>query len=135
MIHGIGIDLIEIKRIKKAKERFGKVFLERIFTDAEIKYCQAHSKLEDQHFAGRFAAKEAVLKALGIGWSRGLSLKDIEITRDPIIGIPEVVLYGNILEIANKLKISYISLSISHTKEYAIAQAICNVGDKYEGSY
>lgn len=122
MIHGIGIDLIEIKRIKKAKERFGKSFLNKIFTEAEIKYCQAH----DQHFAGRFAAKEAVVKSLGTGWPY-VSLKDIEITRDPITGIPEVILYGNVLDIAHRLKISSIFLSISHTKEYAVAQAICTV--------
>ncbi|MFH1563194.1 MAG: holo-ACP synthase [Nitrospirota bacterium] len=127
MIHGIGIDLIEIKRMKKAKERFGKMFLERIFTEAEIKYCQAHPKTEDQHFAGRFAAKEAVLKALRTGWPF-ISLKDIEIVPDVITGAPEVVLYGNILGIANRLKISSILLSITHTKEYAIAQAICNAG-------
>ncbi|MEW6096996.1 MAG: holo-ACP synthase [bacterium] len=129
MIHGIGVDLIEIKRIKRAKERFGKTFLERIFTESEIKYCQTHSKLEDQHFAGRFAAKEAVLKTLGIGWPV-VSLKNIEITRNPVTGAPEVILYGNILGIANRLKVSSIFISISHTKEYAIAQAVCIVGDK-----
>lgn len=129
MIHGIGVDLIEINRIKKAKERFGKAFLNRVFTEEEIKYCQTHSKVEDEHFAGRFAAKEAVLKALGTAWPFA-SLKDIEITPDPITGVPQVGLYGNILSIANRLRISSILLSISHTKEYAIAQAICNVGDK-----
>jgi phosphopantetheine--protein transferase-like protein len=129
MIHGIGVDLIEIKRIKRAKERFGKTFLNRVFTDEEIKYCQAHSKAEDQHFAGRFAAKEAVLKALGTGWPF-VSLKDVEIIKDSVTGAPEVVLYGNILGIANRFRVSSILLSISHTKEYAIAQAICNVGDK-----
>lgn len=124
MIHGIGVDLVEIKRIKRARERFGRTFLEKIFTEAEIKYCQARSRLEDQHFAGRFAAKEAVLKIFGTGWPF-VSFKDIEITPDLVTGAPEVVLHGNVLGIANRLKISSILVSISHTKEYAIAQAIC----------
>ncbi|MEW6607101.1 MAG: holo-ACP synthase [bacterium] len=129
MIHGIGIDIIEIKRIKQTKERFGNIFLTKVFTESEIRYCQTHPKTEDQHFAGRFAAKEAVLKAFGLRWPF-ISLKDIEIIPDVITGAPEVILYGNILGKANRLKISSILLSISHTKEYAIAQAICNVGDK-----
>lgn len=126
MIHGIGIDLIEIERIKKAREKFGDIFLNRIFTEEEIKYCQTHSKLEDQHFAGRFAGKEAILKSLGIGWPY-VSFKDIEIVPDAITGAPEVILYRNILGIGNRLKVSSILLSISHSKKYAIAQAICNI--------
>lgn len=126
MIHSIGIDLIEIERIKKDIARFGKIFLTKIFTEAEIKYCQAHSKTEYQHFAGRFAAKEAVLKALGTGWPFA-SFKDIEIIPDAITGAPEVVLHGHILDLAHRLAISSICLSISHTKEYAIAQSVCNV--------
>jgi len=128
MIHGIGIDLIEIERIKKAKKRLGEIFLKRIFTEEEIKYCRTHSQVEDQHFAGRFAAKEAVFKALGIGWPAA-SFKDMEIIPDPITGTPEVVLHGNILALANRLKVSSLRISISHTKDYAIAQAICNVGE------
>lgn len=126
MVHGIGIDLIEVGRIKKAIERFGKMFLTKVFTEAEIKYCQAHSKAEYQHFAGRFAAKEAILKALGIGWP-SVSFKDIEIIPDPLSGgAPEVVLHGNLLALAHRLEISSICLSISHTKEYALAQSVCN---------
>jgi len=128
MIHGIGIDLIEIQRIKKAKARFGKIFLTKLFTDPEIEYCHLHSQVEDEHFAGRFAAKEAVFKALGIGWP-AVSFKDIEIIPDSITGAPEVVLHGNILTLANRLKISSFRISISHTKEYAIAQAICSTGE------
>lgn len=126
MIHGIGIDLIEIERIKKTIKRFGKMFLTKIFTEAEIEYCQSHSKTEYQHFAGRFVAKEAVLKALGTGWPT-VSFKDIEIIPDAITGAPEVVLHGHILALAHRLEISSIYLSISHTKEYAIAQSVCNI--------
>jgi holo-[acyl-carrier protein] synthase len=119
MIESLGIDLIEIKRIKKAKERWGKRFLERIYTPRELAYCSKKMYPEGS-LAGRFAAKEAVMKALGTGLTLGVSWKDIEIVNDNK-GKPEVFLYRKTKKILGNKKVL---VSISHTKEDAIAQAI-----------
>ena len=119
MIESLGIDLIEIKRVKKVKERWGKRFLERVYTPKELEYC-LKKRYPENSLAGRFAAKEAVMKALGTGLSLGVSWKDIEIINDGR-GKPEVFLYGKTRKILGKRKVL---ISISHTKEDAIAQAI-----------
>ncbi len=119
MIESLGIDLIEIKRVKKVKERWGKRFLERVYTPKELEYC-LKKRYPETSLAGRFAAKEAVMKALGTGLSSGVSWKDIEIVNDRK-GKPEVFLYGKTKELLGKKKVL---ISISHTKEDAIAQAI-----------
>jgi holo-[acyl-carrier protein] synthase len=119
MVEALGIDIIEVNRIKKALERWGKRFLERVYTPKELAYC-LKKRYPEGSLAGRFAAKEAVMKALGTGLSSGVSWKDIEIVNNKK-GKPEVFLYGKIKKILGKGKIL---ISISHTKEDAIAQVI-----------
>ncbi|MCJ7459522.1 MAG: holo-ACP synthase [candidate division Zixibacteria bacterium] len=119
MIESLGIDLIEIKRVKKVKEKWGKRFLERVYTPKELEYC-LKKRYPENSLAGRFAAKEAVMKALGTGLSSGVSWREIEILNDKK-GKPEVLLYGKTKKLLGKKKVL---ISISHTKEDAIAQAI-----------
>ncbi len=121
MIKGIGIDIVEIKRIKKLIERDNK-FIEKIFTQKEIDYCKKKFRKE-QHYGARFAAKESFFKALGTGWRDGMKWKDISIENDKL-GKPKVELHGKTLEKFKKIKYKQIHLSISHTKEYAIAYVI-----------
>ena len=121
-IIGHGIDIIEIKDIKKLIERSGHHFETRCFTVTECSGAGSDAN-RIQYFAGRFAAKEAVLKAIGTGWSQGISWTDIEIQRLPT-GKPLVVLYGRCQEIAAELGIAMWLLSISHTPSYAVASAI-----------
>lgn len=115
---GIGIDIIEIERIDKAIKN--KRFKDRVFTEHEIEYFDSRGG-SPCHAAGNFAAKEAVLKALGTGLS-GIAWKDIEILRDRL-GKPYVILHGSAKSIACAAGIREILLSISHSREYAIAQA------------
>ena len=119
---GNGIDIVECERIKSLIDRHGQRFLERIFTEAELKYC-LNRKRKWEHLAGRFAAKEAILKVIGTGWRDKISWRDMEIINDTA-GKPEVKLTGRTAEIANRLGIRKILLSISHTETYAIASAI-----------
>ena len=114
-IYSIGIDLIEIERIEKLMDRYGDKFINRIFTDVEIDYC---SKKKDKgSFAARFATKEAVFKATGLGLGKGMTWKDVEVINDEK-GKPEVRLYGKTAELlANKS----IHISISHSKDAAIS--------------
>jgi len=121
-IIGHGIDIVEIKDIRELIERSGEHFETRCFTATE--YSAAGSDANRiQYLAGRFAAKEAVLKAIGTGWSQGISWTDIEIQRLPT-GKPLVVLYGRGQEIAAELGIATWLLSISHTPSYVVASAI-----------
>ena len=121
MIKGTGVDIIEISRIKSAISKDNK-FIDRLFTQKEIDYCEAKAK-KAQHYAARFASKEAFFKALGTGWRNGMSWTDIEIQNDPL-GKPEIVLSGETLLYFKKLKLKSISLSISHSKEYAVGFVI-----------
>ena len=118
-IQGVGTDIIEIQRIKEAIERHGERFLERLFTEKERAYCN-HYKNAIPHFAGRFAAKEAILKAFGTGLQPELSWQEIEILNNPQ-GKPEVYVASPLLQ---ALSISQIFLSISHCDAYATATAI-----------
>lgn len=118
MLNGIGIDLLEVARIKKALDRWGERFLHRVFTQQERDYCKRKAHPE-QSLAARFAAKEAVLKAIGTGLSGGISWTDIEVVNDQS-GKPGVNLGEKIVQKIGKRKVL---LSISHTKELAIAQA------------
>ncbi len=125
MIHGIGNDIIEIKRIETAIQRHGQRFLDRLFSPNEQAYCQRH-RFAARHFAGRFAAKEAIAKALGIGFGEDLSWSDIEITND-VRGKPVVVFSPKLMESLGDLKVS---ISISHCEEYATAFALCHHNPK-----
>ncbi len=110
-----GVDIIEIPRIKQTLDRYGQRFLNRIFTPDEIAF--GHGRAPN--LAGRFAAKEATMKALGTG-VRGVSWKDIEVVRADS-GAPSVKLHGRAEKRAERLQVSEISLSISHSREYAVA--------------
>lgn len=123
MIFGIGTDIIEIDRVKKALQRNPKI-LNRLFTEYEITYFQSRN-MNIQHIAGGFSAKEAVVKALGTG-IRGFSWKDVEILRGSS-GKPMVKLYNKAKEIAAQNKICTISISISHSENYALAVAIAEL--------
>lgn len=114
----VGIDIIEIERIERAFKR-RKSFLKKIYTDAEIEYCESH-KHPLLHFAARFSAKEAVMKALGTGWAKGVSWKQIEILNYES-GAPYVNLYETSKEIAGDRKIE---VSLSHSKTVASAVAV-----------
>lgn len=110
-----GVDIIEIPRIKRVLDRYGQRFLNRVFTPAEIAYCRGRAP----NLAGRFAAKEAAMKALGTG-VRGVSWKDIEVIRADS-GAPSLRLHGRAEKRAERLQMSEMSLSISHSREYAVA--------------
>lgn len=122
MIVGTGVDIVEVPRVGAAIARFGKRFLERIYTEAEIRYCQSRRNSVER-FAARFAAKEAALKALGTGWRMGVAWKEVEVRREPG-GRPTVHFSGRAAEFAAKLGMKHASLSLSHTAEQAIAQVI-----------
>ena len=119
MIHGIGTDIVSISRFQKAMEKNTKSFLEMIFTDHEIA-STIKKKNRAIHLAGKFAAKESVLKAFGKGLGEGISLKEIEIDNSRT-GKPEVHLHGKGLELAKKMEIKNIHITISHEKQFAVA--------------
>ena len=121
-IFGIGTDIIECLRIAQMIERHGELFINRVYTEHEIQYCRAR-KAATQHFAGRWAAKEAVLKAIGTGWRRGISWRDIEVHNQPG-GKPTVLVRGGVRDAIEKLAIGEILLSISHCRSHATAYAI-----------
>jgi holo-[acyl-carrier protein] synthase len=117
----VGTDIVECVRIAQMIDRHGELFLHRVYTIHEIAYCSARRSCT-QHYAGRWAAKEAVLKVLGTGWSRGIRWTDIEVT-NAASGSPSVSLYNQAAEIATKLKIANILITISHCRSYAVAYA------------
>ena len=125
-IVGIGTDIVECLRIGRMIEQHGELFLMRVYTPREIRYCQGH-KHSIEHFAGRWAAKEAILKCLGTGWRRGLSWTDVEV-RNENNGKPTVHLGGAAKEQAQQLHLSDILLTISHCRAYATALAIAVSG-------
>jgi len=124
-IHGIGIDVVEVDRIESAIARHGEPFLSRLFTDAERAYCGAQ-KRSALHYAARFAAKEAVSKALGTGIGGEAGWLDLEIVRNPS-GAPTLALHGAAAEFAATKGISEIQISLTHAKDYAAANAVALV--------
>lgn len=123
MVVGIGTDLIEIARIERSVERFGASFLARVYTPGEIAYCQRRQKTAAESFAARFAAKEAGAKALGTGISRGVSWREFEVVRAPGQR-PELVLHGRAAEIAAGLGITRLNLSLTHSRDVALAVVV-----------
>lgn len=121
-ILGLGSDIVECYRIGRMIEQHGELFLNRVYTPREIRYCQGR-KNPTEHFAGRWAAKEAVRKCLGRGWGKGLRLTDMEIRNDSR-GRPCLHLCGAAKERALSLQIADVLLSISHCRAYATAYAI-----------
>ena len=108
-IIGIGTDIIECLRIAQMIERHGELFINRVYTQHEIQYCQSR-KLATQHYAGRWAAKEAILKALGTGWRRGISWRDIEVRNEPG-GRPTVAMRGGARDVVERLGITEMLIS------------------------
>ena len=122
MIIGAGVDIAEVPRLERAIARYGARFLERVFTPLEIEYCDRH-KNRFERYAARFAAKEAGMKALGVGWRGGIRWRDLEVVnlRD---GKPTLRLHGEAARIAEKHKVRNVSLSLTHTQRQALAQVI-----------
>lgn len=121
-IVGTGIDIVECLRIAQMIERHGELFITRVYTEHEIEYCSAR-KMATQHYAGRWAAKEAVLKALGTGWRRGISWRDIEIRNDKN-GAPTVQIRGGARDVMKAAHIGRMHVSISHCRSFAVAHVV-----------
>lgn len=117
-----GIDMVACDRLRHALDKHGERFLRRVFTAFELDYCLG-KKREIEHLAGRFAAKEAVLKVLGTGWRSGICWTDVEIRNDPS-GQPRAFLTGRCKELAESIGLSEVVVSISHVETHAIASAI-----------
>jgi holo-[acyl-carrier protein] synthase len=122
MICGVGVDIVAVERFRAIIERKGDRFLGRVFSEAEIRYARTCAHPE-QRFATRFAAKEAVLKALGIGWRRGVSFREIEVSTNEA-GAPAVSLSGRALEVSRALGVERMHVSLSHDSTYAVAQVV-----------
>jgi len=117
-----GIDLVDCPRIEDMIQRHGDRFINRVFTEKEQAYARANKNTIEK-FAGRFAAKEAVLKLLGTGWRGKIAWTDIEVVNN-ITGQPDVTLRGEVKVIADRLGIEHVSVSITHTANFAIASAV-----------
>ena len=122
MIVGIGVDIAEIDRIESVITRTGKRFLERVYTAREVAYCDRH-KNRFERYAARFAVKEAAMKALGTGWTHGVRWRDIEIANLPS-GKPTLKLAGAAAQVAERLGVKNIVISITHSGNTAFAQVI-----------
>jgi len=116
----IGIDLVEVARIEASVRRYGAHFLDRVFTMDEQRYCGSKVNAGER-YAARFAAKEAAMKALGTGWSQGVTWRDLEVGRE-LSGRPTLLVHGAAQARAVQLGIRHWSLSLTHTPEYAMAQ-------------
>ncbi len=117
-----GIDLVDFPRIEEMVERHGDRFLNRVFTQTEQAYAESN-KNSTEKLAGRFAAKEAILKLVGTGWRGKIAWTDIEVINN-LTGQPEVTLRGEVKKIADQLGINHVSVSITHTANFAIASAV-----------
>ncbi len=122
MILGTGVDIVAVERLARAVDRHGERLLTRLFTPAEIAYCESSEPHRAARYAARFAAKEALLKALGIGL-RQVRWTDAEVVRDDL-GRPSLRLSHRLAEIAAERGATRIHLSLSHTQEYAVAQVV-----------
>ena len=127
-ILGIGTDIIECLRIAQMIERHGERFVSRVFTPLEIEYC-ASRRAATQHYAGRWAAKEAIMKALGTGWVRGVNWTDIEIRNEPG-GKPTTAFRGGVRDLVASIGLTDVMLSISHCRTHAVAYAIAVMEEK-----
>ena len=122
MILGSGVDLCEVPRIEAAVARYGRRFLERIFTAKEIAYADLKAN-RFERYAARFAAKEAGMKALGVGWTGGVTWHDFEVVNLPS-GRPTLNFHGRAAEVAAKLGVRHVALSLTHTREQALAMVV-----------
>jgi len=128
MIVSIGIDIIEVARIREVLQRTPR-FAARVFTPGERTYCEGRGAVADQHYAARFAAKEAALKALQTGWRGGISWQDVEIAAHDS-GAPYLILHGPVKDLFNSSGATAAHLSMSHTSEHAIAQVVLERSDE-----
>jgi holo-[acyl-carrier protein] synthase len=126
MIIAIGVDIIEVRRIREVLIRTPR-FRERVFTKAEQAYCEGRGAVAAQHYAARFAAKEAALKALQTGWRGGISWQDVEISSLQS-GAPDVSFHGEAKKLFEKSGATAVHISIAHTSEHAIAEVILERG-------
>ena len=122
LIVGLGLDIAEVDRIEAAIARHGAPFLERLFTPAEVEYCEKHRN-KFERYAARFAAKEATMKALGTGWASGVRWRDIEVVR-AASGKPSLQLSGESAALAKKMGVRNIALTITHSGNLALAEVI-----------
>ena len=122
MIVSIGIDIIEVRRVREVLVRTPR-FAERVFTPAERTYCDGRGAVAAEHYAARFAAKEAALKALQTGWSGGIAWQDVEISAKES-GAPLLIFHGRVRELYEKSGATAAHLSMSHTSEHAIAEVV-----------
>ena len=124
MVVGVGVDMVEVARVQRALEepKTGRRFRDRVYTEKEILYCERRQR-KYESYAGRFAAKEAVMKALGRGWGSKVGWLDIEILPAPG-GKPEIYLHNKTSAFAQELGIHRFSLSITHTEQFAMAYVI-----------
>lgn len=121
MIFGIGTDIIEVERIENMIAK-GRQYLDTIFTEKEVEYCESKAR-KAEHYAARYAAKEAMLKALGIGWRDGFAFSDIEVINNEL-GKPHISLRGKAKEFLDLHQITKTSVSLSHSKDSAVAVVI-----------
>jgi holo-[acyl-carrier protein] synthase len=122
VIIGVGVDVIEIGRIEKVLAQRGEKFTSKMYTETEVEYCNRH-RASAAHFAGRFAAKEAAMKALGVGWGRNAGWRDIEVTNDER-GKPHLGMTGSAAETAQGLGVKRTYVSLSHSRGTACAVVI-----------
>jgi holo-[acyl-carrier protein] synthase len=129
MVLSVGVDMVEVERIQKALEdvRIGARFRARVFTAGEIQYCEKKRRGRYASYAGRFAAKEAVMKALGRGWGAKVGWLDIEVVRARS-GKPDIVLHDKTARLAEELGIRRWALSITHTEQYGLAFVMAQDG-------
>jgi len=127
MIRGLGIDLVAVSRIEEAARRHGERFLKRLFTASEVAYCARHPE-PARHWAARFAAKEAGMKALGTGWSGGVTFKSIEVVNLPS-GQPTLVLHGASAERAQAMGVTTALVTITHDGGFAMACVVLDGPD------
>ena len=126
MIVGTGVDLCEVDRIEKSIERFGDKFVKRVYTSAEIAYVERKAN-RFERYAARFAAKEAGMKAIGTGWRHGVRWQDFEVTNLPS-GKPTLRFHGVAAEVAERLGVTNVALSLTHTRELGMAHVILEKG-------
>ena len=126
MIISIGVDIVEVDRVRETIARTPR-FAERVFTDSERAYCNSRGAAAAQHYAARFAAKEAALKALETGWSGGIGWQDVEVSAKDS-GAPVILFHGRARELFDQTGATSAHLSIAHTTEHAIAEVILEKG-------
>jgi len=133
-IIGTGVDLAEVARVRAALEnaRTGARFRARVFTAGEQAYCENRGRGRYQSYAARFAAKEAAMKALGVGWGRHASWLDVEVVRQPG-GRPKIILAGSAAAYALAIKVARLHLALTHTADLALAQVIAEGADAEPG--